>query len=79
MLIIYCLTKKTCIMKVLKKIKLNQLSKVELEKREMDALKGGNDCGDCTCSCYGGWSAYSATPTASHINTATAYVPLAGR
>ena len=41
-------------MKVLKKIKLNQLSKVELEKREMDALKGGNDCGDCTCSCYGG-------------------------
>lgn len=30
-------------MKVLKKIKLNQLSKVELEKREMDALKGGND------------------------------------
>ena len=49
------------------------------KKNEMDALKGGNDCGDCTCSCYGGWSAYSAAPIASHINTATAYVPLAGR
>ena len=38
-------------MKTLKKIKLNQLSKVELENREMNALKGGDDCGNCVCVC----------------------------
>ncbi len=65
-------------MKTLKKLKLNQLSKADLEKREMNALKGGNDCGYCTCSCYGGMSAYNGTPIASNINTATAYVPQAG-
>lgn len=64
-------------MKVLKKIKLNQLNKMELAKRKMGMLKGGNDCGDCTCSCYGGMASYSNTPIQSHINTASVYVPLA--
>ena len=37
-------------MKKLRKLRLNQLSKNEMEKREMSALKGG--CGgDCWCSC----------------------------
>lgn len=65
-------------MKALKKIKLNQLSKVELENRDMNALKGGNDCGSCVCVCYGGMSAYSGTPIETHINTETAYVPTEG-
>ena len=37
------------IMKKLKKLKLNALSEVSLEDKEMKALKGGT-C--CTCSCY---------------------------
>lgn len=36
-------------MKKLGKLKLNQLSKVELEQREMNALRGG--C-YCSCGCY---------------------------
>lgn len=36
-------------MKKLGKIKLNQFSKDELERRKMNALKGG--CGSCGCSC----------------------------
>ncbi len=65
-------------MKTLKKIKLNQLSKVELENREMNALKGGDDCGNCVCVCVGGMDAYSGTPIETHINTETAYVPQEG-
>jgi len=38
-------------MKKLGKLKLNQFSKAELEKREMNALKGG--C-SCACPCAGG-------------------------
>lgn len=38
-------------MKLLSKLKLNQLSKNELEKREMLHLNGG-DC-FCTCACSG--------------------------
>lgn len=64
-------------MKTLKKIKLNQLGKEELEKRKMEMLKGGNDCGDCTCSCYGGMTGYSNTPIEGYINTASVYTPLA--
>jgi natural product precursor len=43
-------------MKTLKKIKLNQLGKAELEKREINALKGGCDPGgggSCVCVCWG--------------------------
>ena len=36
-------------MKKLKKLKLNALSEVSLEDKEMNALRGGS-C--CTCSCY---------------------------
>jgi natural product precursor len=46
-------------MKKLEKLKLNQLSKAEMEKREMNHLKGGDCCG---CGCHytgsGGSSAY---------------------
>lgn len=42
-------------MKTLGKIKLNQFSKVELEQRALNALKGGcacvTNCGSCTCTC----------------------------
>lgn len=37
-------------MKKLAKIKLNQLNKQELEKRDQTFLKGGYGC-DCTCRC----------------------------
>lgn len=62
-------------MVTLKKIKLNQLSKTDLDKRSMNALKGGHDCYSCTCNCVGGMDAYNATPINTSINTATAYVP----
>jgi natural product precursor len=39
-------------MKNLGKLKLNQLSKVDLEKREMNFLKGG---GCCACACAGSY------------------------
>lgn len=42
-------------MKKLKKLKLNALSEVSLEDKEMNVLKGGNSAG-CHCSCY--WSDY---------------------
>jgi natural product precursor len=38
-------------MKTLGKLKLNQLRKAELEKREMNVLKGGCSCKNrCVCS-----------------------------
>ena len=41
-------------MKELKKIKLNQLSKDDLEKETMKVLKGGRcDCGDVNCKTGG--------------------------
>jgi natural product precursor len=45
--------------KTLGKLKLNQFRKAELEKREMNALKGG--C-SCKCGCAGGWD---------HLNTSS--------
>jgi len=39
-------------MKILGKLKLNQLSKAELEKREMNILVGGYAC-ICPCACVG--------------------------
>lgn len=39
-------------MKKLSKIKLNQLSKEELERRQLNALMGGRSCDFyCTCGC----------------------------
>lgn len=40
------------IMKNLGKLKLNQLSKAELEKREMNFLRGGADDPYCSCGCF---------------------------
>lgn len=37
-------------MKHLNKVKLNQLAKADLAKREMNALLGGAGC--CGCGCY---------------------------
>ena len=42
-------------MRKLGKIKLNQLSKDELDQRKMNALKGGCECSPvCGCFCNGG-------------------------
>jgi len=38
-------------MKNLGSVKLNQLSKEELEKRQMNALRGGTGCRSCACTC----------------------------
>lgn len=43
-------------MKSLKKIKLNQLNKTSMEKREMEQLIGGSCCG---CGCNGSSSSTS--------------------
>ena len=41
-------------MKRIQNLKLTQLSKVELEKREMNGLKGGGpDDNSCNCNCSG--------------------------
>lgn len=59
-------------MKTLKKIKLNQLSKTELENRELNNLKGGYNCFSCTCGCPGpGGEAQTARPLSSHTNEAS--------
>lgn len=57
-------------MKVLGKIKLNQLSKdeFELKKREMNALKGGS--GACTCTCSGDARPSSNYSIGGHSNSA---------
>jgi natural product precursor len=38
-------------MKSIGKLKLNQLSRTELERRELNDLRGGNRC--CLCGCDG--------------------------
>ena len=43
-------------MKKICKLKLNQLSKNDMEKREMNNLRGGGDC--CGCGCHWDSSAY---------------------
>ena len=37
-------------MKTLKKIKLTQLSKAEMDERQMNAIGGGNNGGGCDCT-----------------------------
>ena len=39
-------------MKYLGKVKLNQLAKSDLKKREMNALLGGAGCCGCACAYY---------------------------
>jgi len=40
-------------MRTIDKLKLTQLSKEELEKRQMDALRGGTPTDPtCVCNCY---------------------------
>jgi natural product precursor len=48
----YCLTEKLEAMKKLKKISLSQISKKEMEKRELNQLLGGVNC--CICGCGNG-------------------------
>lgn len=62
-------------MKKLIKIKLNQLSKVDLESRESNALKGGADCFVCTCVCVEAYFPLASHSIDSHSNHATGYVP----
>lgn len=48
-------------MKKVGKIKLNQFGQEELDRRKLNALKGGCGCTSGTCSCGGtsDWSYYS--------------------
>ena len=62
-------------MKKLMKIKLNQLSKANLESRESNALKGGADCLVCVCVCMGSNFPEASYSIESHTNHATGYVP----
>ena len=39
-------------MKKLSKLKLNAVAESRLAEREMNALRGGGQPGNCTCSCY---------------------------
>lgn len=57
-------------MKKLGKLKLNQLSKAELENREMNALRGG-DCSGCTCVCMGSSFPTADYPVKDYSNTAS--------
>jgi len=48
-------------MKKISKIKLNQLSKNELEQRKLNALRGGCDCAGktiCSCNCIYSYTAH---------------------
>lgn len=40
-------------MKIIEKLKLNQLHKDELSEREMNFLNGGGPPGNCVCGCGG--------------------------
>jgi natural product precursor len=55
-------------MKKLGRIKLNQLSKVELEQRKMSALKGGCECygSACICVCWDNYGYPSSNNPNSH-------------
>lgn len=57
-------------MKTLGKLKLNEFRKAELEKRELNALKGG--CSGCKCAC-GGEVGYETTSDNYGSSSATAY------
>lgn len=59
-------------MKNLGKLKLNQLSKAEMDSREMNSLRGGANC--CICGCR------SESPQADNYNSniGSSYVPADG-
>lgn len=65
-------------MKKLGKLKLNHISKVEMEKREMGQLAGGSgDCsGSCACGCDGGTGGSSTSSNRNANNTD--YTPYSG-
>lgn len=48
-------------MKDLGKLKLKQLKKTELERRELNALRGGCNCGTACGCAYDSWSSGSKT------------------
>ena len=48
------------------KIKLNQLTKVELNEKEMNRLLGGDNC--CICGCSNGSDHIQATLDNGHYN-----------
>jgi natural product precursor len=58
-------------MKTLGKLKLNQFRKTELEKRELNALKGGCSC-KCACTIIS-WGSSTADTTSSGTGSANAY------
>lgn len=53
-------------MKTLGKIKLNQFSKEELDRRKLNALKGGCVCPPCSCSSSCSSHQYESTSDASY-------------
>ncbi len=55
-------------MKKLKSLKLNVLSKKELERREMKMLKG--TAGSCACVCAGSILPLASNPVGTSANTA---------
>ena len=59
-------------MKKLGKLKLNQISKADMEKREMNLLRGGDRC--CICGCRGS-SSNSENSGANIRGGAGGYVP----
>lgn len=62
-------------MKTIGKLKLNQLSKAELDKRELNSLIGGNPVGDnCGCGCYYAGSGGSSSVDNTNANIAGGYV-----
>lgn len=56
-------------MKTLGKLKLNEFRKAELEKRELNTLKGG--C-SCKCACGGAWD-YTNSSTGGNNGSGRAY------
>jgi len=52
--------------KKISKLKLNQLSKVELEERKMNSLKGRGGC-VCYCWCISNLESYQAYTTSNGI------------
>ncbi len=57
----------------LKKIKLNEISKVHLEEMEMCRLLGGGTPGNCTCGCLYADSGGSSTASNDAANDAYGY------
>ena len=57
----------------LKKIKLNEISKVRLEEMEMCRLLGGGTPGNCTCGCLYADSGGSSTASNDAANDAYGY------